>query len=132
MKAVAKDLKSIYTAPTPDAALMALSAFEEKWKAYPTISALWQRHWAGISPFLAYPDYIRRAIYTTNAIEAANRQIRKVIKTKGLFPNDQAALKLVFLALQNASKKWTMPIREWKPALSQFAILFPDRFPLSW
>ena len=133
MKIISHDLKAIYGASNEEDALEALAIFDQKWgKTYPTIPDLWQRHWQNIVPFLAYPDFIRRAIYTTNAIEAANRQIRKVIKTKGLFPNDQAALKLVFLALQNASKKWTMPIREWKLALAQFSILFNDRFPLSW
>ena len=133
MKAVSLDLKAIYGAANEEDALEALARFDEKWgKLYPTIPELWRRHWQNIVPFLAYPPFIRKAIYTTNAIEAANRQIRKVIKTKGLFPNDQAALKLVFLALQNASKKWTMPIREWKLALAQFSILFNDRFPLSW
>jgi putative transposase len=133
MKAVANDLKTIYGAANESQALEALSVFSQQWgETYPTIPDLWQRHWPYIIPFLAYPDFIRKAIYTTNAIEAANRQIRKVIKTKGLFPNDQAALKLIFLALQNASKKWTMPIREWKQALAQFSILFHDRFPLSW
>lgn len=133
MKAVAHDLKAIYCAANEEAALRELETFEKKWDAhYPTVGQIWRRHWVGIVPFLAYPDFIRKAIYTTNAIEAINRQIRKVIKTKGLFPNDQAALKLIFLALQNASKKWTMPIREWKQALAQFSILFQDRFPLSW
>ena len=133
MKAVSRDLRTIYTAVNEEEAQKALHAFQQVWgQKYPPISELWKRHWLHIIPFLAYPDFIRRAIYTTNAIEAANRQIRKVIKTKGLFPNDQAALKLVFLALQNASKKWTMPIREWKQALAQFSILFHDRFPLSW
>lgn len=133
MKAVAHDLKAIYTSATEEQALQALEDFENKWgKAYPTIAPMWRRHWHHIMTFLAYPDFIRKAIYTTNAIEAINRQIRKIIKTKGLFPNDQAAIKLIFLALQNASKKWTMPIREWKQALAQFSILFPDRFPLTW
>lgn len=133
MRLISHDLKTIYSAVNEEAALEALATFDQKWgKKYPTITELWQRHWQNIVPFLAYPDFIRKAIYTTNAIEAANRQIRKVIKTKGLFPNDQAALKLLFLALQNASKKWTMPIRDWKLALSQFSILFNDRFPLSW
>jgi putative transposase len=133
MKAVAADLKTIYTAPHEEAALKALNAFEKTWgQAYPPIAQMWRRHWPEIVPFLAYPDFIRKAIYTTNTIESINRQIRKVIKTKGLFPNDQAAFKLIFLALQNASKKWTMPIREWKQALAQFSILFHDRFPLSW
>jgi putative transposase len=113
MKAVAHDLKVIYTSATEEQALHALEDFENKWgKAYPTIAPMWRRHWCHIVTFLAYPDFIRKAIYTTNAIEAINRQIRKVIKTKGLFPNDQAAIKLIFLALQNASKKWTMPIKE--------------------
>ena len=79
---------------------------------------------AGNYTFLSFPYYIRKAIYTTNAIESINRQIRKIIKTKGTFPNDESVFKLVFLALQNASKKWTMPVREWKLALNQFAILF--------
>jgi len=78
----------------------------------------------------AYPKDIRRAIYTTNAIEAINRQIRKVIKTRGSFPTDDAALKLLYLALENASKKWTMPIQNWKPAMNRFMILFPGRVPL--
>lgn len=133
MKTVAGDLKLIYTASTEEEALQALTEFEEKWgKLYPTIPDIWQRHWSNIVTFLAYPQDIRKAIYTTNAVEAANRQIRKVIKTKGLFPNDQAAIKLVFLALQNASKKWTMPIRNWKGALAQFSILFNERMPQSW
>lgn len=133
MKQVALDLKAIYTSATEEQALQALEDFENKWgKTYPTIAPMWRRHWHHFVTFLAYPDFIRKAIYTTNAIEAINRQIRKVIKTKGLFPNDQAAIKLIFLALQNASKKWTMPIREWKQALAQFSILFPDRFPQSW
>ena len=133
MKAVAKDLKAVYTSPHEEAALQALEAFEAIWgKTYPPIGQMWRRHWPEIVPFLAYPEPIRKAIYTTNAVEAINRQIRKVIKTKGLFPNDQAALKLIFLALQNAAKKWTMPIRDWKEALAQFSILYHDHFPLNW
>ena len=133
MKAVATDLKEIYTAPTEEMALRALESFEEAWgKIYPPIGQMWRRHWPEIVPFLAYPADIRKAIYTTNTIEAINRQIRKVIKTKGLFPSDDAAIKLIFLALQNASKKWTMPIRDWKQALAQFSISFHDHFPLNW
>ena len=132
MKAVAHDLKDIYKAPHEEAARQALDAFESTWgKAYPSIGQMWRRHWPEIVPFLAYPEFIRKAIYTTNTIEAINRQIRKVIKTKGLFPNDQAALKLIFLALHNAAKKWTMPIRDWKQALAQFSILFHEHFPLT-
>lgn len=131
-KAVAKDLRLIYSAPTADLAETHLNSFKEKWdNLYPTIYDSWRRNWHGIIPFMAYPEAIRKAIYTTNAIEAINRQIRKIIKTKGSFPNDEAALKLVFLALQNASKRWTMPIRDWKLALNQFAILFPEKILLT-
>ena len=131
-KAICADLKTIYTADTVDQAELALDEFAEKWDhKYPTISLLWRRHWDRIIPFLAYPEYIRKVIYTTNAIESLNRSLKKVLKTKGVFPNDQAIQKLLFLALRNISKKWTMPIREWKAALNQFAIRFQDRFPLS-
>ena len=127
-KAVAADLKAIYNAPSEDAALLELERFQEKWDAkYPTISAIWKRNWPGIAPCLALPKDIKHAIYTTNAIEAVNRQIRKIIKNKGVFPNDNAVKKALFLALQNAAKKWTMPIRNWPQALNQFAILFNDR-----
>ena len=128
-KTVAADLKKIYTASTEDEALQALMAFKETWdEKYPTISAIWERHWDQITPFLAYPEDIRKVIYTTNAIEAINRQIRKIIKAKGVFPNDMAVKKIIYLALKNAQKKWTMPIRDWPLALNQFAILFHDRF----
>jgi putative transposase len=90
---------------------------------------MWLRHWENIVPFLAYPNDIRRVIYTTNTIEAINRQIRKVIKTKGSFPSDDAACKLIYLALQNANLSAIMPVREWRLALAQFAILFHDRLP---
>lgn len=127
-KKVAQDLKMIYTASTKEEALLGLKAFRDLWDAqYPVIGDLWERHWQGIIPFLDFPQDIRKAIYTTNALEAINRQIKKIIKTKGAFPNDQAVFKLVFLVLQNASKKWTMPIRDWQLALNQFAILYSDR-----
>jgi putative transposase len=129
-KAVVQDLRAIYTAVNEDDARIALAAFREKWDGqYPTIAIAWERNWQGIIPFLAYPDMIRKAIYTTNAIEAGIRQVRKIIKTKGAFPHENAATKIIFLALQNAQKKWKMPIREWRQALSHFAILFADRFP---
>jgi putative transposase len=109
MKAVAKDLKSIYTAIDENSASLALLEFGEKWDfRYPTISASWTRHWQEIIPFLQCLEFIKRAIYTTNVIEASNRQVRKVIKTKGSFPNDDAVYKIVYLALQNAMKKWTI------------------------
>jgi len=91
------------------------------------ISDVWSRNWEGIIPFLAYPDYIRKAIYTTNAIESTNNGIRKILKTRRSFPTDEAVIKLIFLALKNISQKWTMPIRQWKLALNQFAIIFGDR-----
>jgi putative transposase len=124
-KAVASDLREIYTASNDKMAEVALANFRHKWdEKYPTIGDIWHRNWQGIIPFLSFPDYIRKAIYTTNSIEAINRQIRKIIKTKGCFPNDDAVFKLVFLALHNAEKKWTMPIRDWKMAMNQFSILF--------
>ena len=127
-KRVAADLKSIYSAPSEEAALLELEIFKEKWDSkYPTISIIWQRNWAGITPCLAFPQHIKKAIYTTNAIETVNRQIRKIIKNKGVFPNDQAVKKSLYLALQNDQKKWTMPIWNWPLALNQFAILFEGR-----
>ena len=84
---------------------------------------MWQRHWPGIAPLFSFPEGIRKAIYTTNVIESINRQIRKIIKNKGVFPDDKSIQKIIFLALTNAQKKWTMPIREWAIALNQFAIL---------
>jgi putative transposase len=127
---ITHDLKAIYTAPSEASAHAALFAFTEKWNnKYPTIAPMWERHWEQITPFLAYPSDIRRVIYTTNTIEAINRQIRKVIKTKGSFPSDDAALKLIFLALKNANISAIMPPREWKLALAQFAILFHHRLP---
>ena len=127
-KAVVADLKTIYTATNAEEAKENLKAFRIKWnEKYPTIADSWERNWEGLIPFLSYPDYIRKAIYTTNAIESLNRSLRKVSKNRGSFPNDESALKLLYLALTNISKKWTMPIRLWKQALNQFAILFPGR-----
>ena len=127
-KAVVADLKTIYTATNAEVAKENLNAFRSKWnEKYPTIADSWERNWEGLIPFLSYPDYIRKAIYTTNAIESLNRSLRKVSKNRGSFPNDESALKLLYLALRNISKKWTMPIRLWKQALNQFVILFPGR-----
>jgi putative transposase len=127
-KAVTSDLKQIYTAIDEAQAASALADFAAKWESkYPMIAASWHRHWQEIIPFLQFPEFIKKAIYTTNVIEASNRQIRKVIKTKGAFPNDDAVYKIVYLALQNAQKKWTMPIKDWALALNQFFILFPNR-----
>ena len=129
-KVVAADLKDIYVAPNEEAALDALSAFDEKWgKVYPMVVRSWKDAWQRVVPFLAFPPELRKIIYTTNAIEAINRQLRKVIKTKGHFPTDESIFKILYLALENASKKWTMPIRDWAHALQQLSILFPGRIP---
>jgi putative transposase len=127
-KAVAADLKTIYGAATVDEAEMALTAFADKWDGkFPTISQIWLRHWENVTPFFDYPPEIRKVIYTTNAIESLNMTLRKVMKNKRIFPSDDAAFKQLYLALQNISKKWTMPIRDWKPALSRFMIEFEGR-----
>ena len=130
-KLICGDLKKIYTSATEQQAQVSLDAFSKKWDAkYPTISQMWHKNWERVIPFFDYPEDIRKVIYTTNAIESLNRSLRKVIKTKGAFPNDAAILKIFYLALANIAKKWTMPIHTWKAALSQFAIKFAGRFEL--
>jgi putative transposase len=127
-KQVCADLKAIYAAATESEAEFNLELFAEKWdKQYPSISKSWRSHWANIIRFFSFPTEIRRAIYTIKAIESMNSSLRKVIKSQQIFPSDEAAFKLVYLAMRNISKKWTMPIRDWKPALNRFAILFEDR-----
>jgi putative transposase len=128
---VCRDLRRVYNADSVESAEAALDAFEDKWgELFPMVTPAWRRRWDEVTPFLAYPQEIRRLIYTTNAIEALNRQLRKVLKTRGHMPNDQAALKLLFLAIRNASKKWGGPDRKhWHQARLQFAIYFGDRFP---
>ncbi len=127
-KAVAKDLKSVYGAKTLEEAELALSAFSDKWDAaYPSISKSWLNHWKNIIPFFNFPENIRKAIYTTNSIESLNASLRKVIKNKRVFPYDDAATKLLYLALKNISKKWTIPIRNWKNAMNCFMIMFEER-----
>lgn len=129
-KEVAADLKTIYQAPTAEQAEMELMAFEEKWdETHPSISQSWRKNWERITPFFAYSPEIRKVIYTTNAIESLNMSLRKVTKNRGSFPNDEAMLKLLYLALNNIAKKWTLPIRDWKAALNRFSILFGDRMP---
>ena len=129
-KAVAADLRAIYTAATVDDAERQLSAFEATWgEAYPSIGQSWRRNWPRVIPFFDYPPEIRRVIYTTNAIESVNMSLRKITKNRGSFPSDDALLKLFYLALRNISKKWTMPIRDWKAALNRFTIQFEDRMP---
>jgi len=130
-KLVCEDLKMIYKSATEQQAQISLDAFGKKWdKKYPTISQMWSKNWDRVIPFFDYPEDIRKVIYTTNAIESLNRSLRKVIKTKGAFPNDASILKIFYLALANISKKWTLPIWDWKAALSQFAIKFAGRFEL--
>jgi putative transposase len=126
---VARDLKPIYTAVNADQAQAELQTFDEKWgQRFPVITQAWLNAWEHVIPFLAFPDEVRRVIYTTNAIEALNRQLRKAIKTKGSFPNEDAARKLVYLALQNATPQWTRT-RNWTTALLAFKIHFGDRVP---
>lgn len=127
-KPVATDLKRIYQSVTEEEALLALDQFSERWDdKYPQISRSWRSCWPNLNTLFNYPEDIRKAIYTTNAIESLNSVIRKVIKKRKLFPSDDSAKKVVYLAIQEASKKWTMPIRNWKPALNRFMIEFEDR-----
>jgi putative transposase len=130
-KQVATDLKTIYGAPTESAAQQALEVFASKWDSkYPTIGRQWRSNWPNLVPFFEYPEDIRRAIYTTNAIESLNHSLRKITKNRGVLPNDEAVFKLLYLAIRNVSRRWTMPIHNWKAALSQFAIKFSERFTL--
>lgn len=129
-KDVAADLRAIYTAATVEEAEQRLAEFEEKWgQDYPSIGQSWRRNWPRIIPFFDYPPEIRKVIYTTNAIESVNMSLRKITKNRGSFPSDEALLKLFYLALRNISRKWTMPIRDWKAALNRFTIQFEDRMP---
>ena len=129
-KKLVTDLKSIYQAVTEEQALDALTALEQKWDSrYPMISKSWRSNWTRLSPFFAYPTEIRRAIYTTNAIESLNNSLRKVTKNRGAFPTDEAAIKLLYMALRNVMKKWTMPIRSWGTAINQMSIIFEGRIP---
>lgn len=124
-KALVSDLKTIYTANTLSEAESALTAFGQTWDAkYPSIRASWERDWERLIPFFDYPKDIRKAIYTTNAIESLNMTLRKVIKNKRVFPSDDAVFKILFLAIERISKKWTMPIHHWKSAMNRFIIEF--------
>lgn len=127
---VAADLKRVYTAATEAEAEQNLAAFEVKWdETYPPIAQSWRKNWARIIPLFDYPPEIRKIIYTTNAIESVNMSLRKVTKSRGSFPNDESLIKLFYLALMNISKKWMMPLRDWKPALNRFTIQFEERMP---
>jgi transposase-like protein len=131
LKKVCADLKAVYSAPGEEAGHDALEDFGKKWNdKYPMIYQSWLRHWEDLSEFFKYPPEIRRAIYTTNAVESLNYQLRKVTKNRSTFSTDDAILKILYLAIRNASKKWTMPVREWGQALNQFAIEFgKERVP---
>jgi transposase-like protein len=129
-KQVIVDLKKIYQAATVEEAEGALEDFAQAWDAkYPTIAKVWRAKWTDIITLFDFPPPIRRAIYTTNAIESVNSVIRKFTKNRKVYPNEQSALKLIYMAIHEASKKWTMPIHHWKPALNHFAILYEDRIP---
>jgi putative transposase len=130
-KAVAADLRAIYAAATLPEAEHALERFAERWDTkYPTISPSWLADWDRLTVLFDYPPEIRRVIYTTNAIESLNYTLRKRLKTRGVFPNDESIVKVLYLALHNVAKKWTRPIRDWKAALNQFVILFGERVPV--
>jgi len=129
-KEVAHDLKTIYISATAVEAEQRLAEFRMKWDAkYPMIAKSWHSNWARVIPFFAHPQEIRRVIYTTNAIESLNMSLRKVTKARGSFPNDDAVFKLLYLALRNIAKKWTMPVYDWKAALNRFAIIYENRLP---
>jgi putative transposase len=130
-KQVATDMKNIYQAATLEEAEHQFALFESVWAAqYPLIVKSWRVNWARITPMFGYPAEVRRAIYTTNTIESLNMTLRKIIKNRSLFPSDEAVFKLLYLALRNISKRWTMPIRDWGGAMNQFAIIFEDRVPM--
>ncbi len=131
-KEVARDLKTIYTAATDVEAEHKLAEFSLKWDAkFPMIAKSWRSNWTRVIPFFAHPPEIRKVIYTTNAIESLNMSLRKVTKARGSFPSDEAVSKLLYLALRNIAKKWTMPLHAWKDALNRFAIIYENRLPVN-
>jgi putative transposase len=130
-RAMMKDLKPVYAAPTEAAALDALEVFEAKWSdRYPSVAKAWRSNWDRVRPFFEFSASIRKAVYTTNAMEAVNRQLRKATKTRGVFPTDTSVMKLLWLVIDKVSQKWTYPIKDWDLALQQLAIHFPGRVPL--
>src|SRR5690606_35194788 len=127
-RAITSDLKRIYQSVSEEEALLALDQFAERWdEKYPQISKSWRAHWDNLRNLFVYPADIRKAIYTTNAIESLNSVIRKATRKRKIFPTDDSARKVVYLAIMDASKKWTMPIRNWKAALNHFMIVFEER-----
>jgi transposase-like protein len=129
-RGLALALKAVYTAPSAEAALAELDAFEQgEWgQRFPTVVAAWRRAWDKVIPFFAFPPAVRKVVYTTNAIESINARLRKIIKTRGHFPSDDAASKLIWLALRNITADWGNAAQDWKSAMNQFAILYEDRF----
>jgi putative transposase len=131
-KKVAADLRSIYRAATVEEAERRLGEFEARWDAqYASIGKMWRRHWTGITPLFAYPEEIRKAIYTTNVVESLHMTLRKVIKTRGSFPTEESALKLLYLALKNVSRRWKAA-PNWRTSLNHFMLLYGDRIEAAW
>jgi putative transposase len=132
-KPVAQELKTIYRAADAQAAAVALQEFEDgPWgKKFAAITAMWRRHWVHVIPFFAYPPEVRKMIYTTNSIESLNAKLRRSVRIRGHFPNDEAAMKLIWLQLREITKNWKMPPREWSAAKAQFAVVFGDRFEVN-
>jgi transposase-like protein len=129
-KELAQDLRSIYRAATITAAEEALESFGQRWDGlYPRISQSWRRHWSRLTPLFDYPPEIRKVIYTTNAVESLNYSLRRVLNNRGAFPDDASVQKILYLAINKASKKWTMPLHNWLTALNRFMIMFPNRLP---
>ena len=130
-KAFMQDLKMVYQAPTKDKAELELEKLEAKWGVkYPVVLKSWQKNWHKLSTYFAYDEHIRKLIYTTNAVEGFHRQVRKITKTKGAFPNDMALLKLIYLAVENISQKWTSPLQNWALTAQQLHIKFGNRMPI--
>jgi transposase-like protein len=132
-KLLAAALRPVYTAASAEAADQALDEFERSaWgQKYPTVTASWRRAWDRVIPFFAFPPAVRRVVYTTNAIESIHSQLRKIIETRGHFPSDDAATKLIWLALRNITADWGRAAKEWREAMNQFAILYEERFTLA-
>nr|WP_281747896.1 IS256 family transposase [Spiroplasma ixodetis] len=131
-KGLVADLKPIYSACSEEQAMQALESFESKWnKQYPQITKSWYKNWDNLMVFISYPVEIKRVIYTTNAIESVNSQLRKIIRNKKVFPNDMAVFKIFYLAIENITKKWTLPIQNWNTAIAHFMIKFEDRINLN-
>lgn len=131
-RVVLKDLKLVYRAATLEEAELALDAFEEAWGSkYPMVVKVWRSRWDNVTPFFSYPEPIRKVIYTTNAVESLNAQLRKVTKKRAAFPTDDSVRKVLYLAIVRASERWSMPIRDWAGALNYFNLAFPGRLPIS-